>query len=1199
MSSSSITKPPFVFNRFSMIRSTLRYRFGVTVAVVIGVAIATAVITGALLVGDSMRGSLRALTLERLGRIESVLAPGTFFPIESVSLETISLRHAEPPKRTSVILFAGGSVERKIQSSAQTDSKSAQTDFEAGQTVQRTRRVGGVQIIGIDETFWDFDISGIRPKATLDDEHVFLNQSAADELGVVVGDEVTLRLPVEAAVPADSPLGKREIQSEGLPRMKVAAVVPDQGLGRFSLSATQAAPKTVFVSRSLVAEVLDRDGQANVMFFDREVESDGFQLSLPALGWNLQRVRRDDVIDYISLTSDALLLPEVAVDRIIAAFPEGDVTPVMTYLANAIERVDNDPSGGDPSRGESERASFPVPYSTIAAIDSGATIGFEYKIPDGDATDAIAIVINDWAAGRLNADVGTRLRVFFYEPEVENGNEVERSFDAIVSQIVQITKPSKPYRRNRDAVFDQPITTYNDPALTPEVPGVTDQDSISDWDLPFQLQRKIESEDDDYWNEHRLTPKAFIPLAVGRKLFGSRFGQTTGLRINPNYSVEEVRERLLKAIDPVRDELGWAPRSIRSQQLIASKGTTPFDGLFLALSFFVILAAMMLIALLLRLGMLQRINEFGTMMAVGFSPRRVMSIVMAETAITTLFGVLVGVTGGFAYAAAVLWALKSWWVGAVTVPFLQFHASVFSTVLGGLIGWFVCMITAVVTLRFLLKLNPAALIGGRRMRQEDDPYAKRSRSSVSKRTPIAIGGLVVVAMAAAAMGAQGAGQQAAGGFVAAGMLLLFAVLIGVHGLLKQKHSTRSSLLALSTANARRSPLRSTLTIGLVATAAFLILSITAFRMSPTQEGTGGFDLIAETGTPISRDLSDPLVRQELLGRDAELLTDASIVAFRMKSGDDASCNNLYQATRPTVLGLPDRDVNQMAKFGWASSATDGDETAWSVLAEPADGSAEHPVPVVIDQNTAMWSLQMTGGIGQVRSFDYGSGKNVHFRVVGLLAGSILQGKLLIGETNFENIFRNESGYRYFLIRDGVGSGAVAGSVNSQAAAEAISDALESRLVDVGIDVRSTDRVLAGMLAVQNTYLRTFQSLGALGLLLGTIGLAVAQLRSVLERRNELAVMRAIGFTRSRLAQLVMGENLFLLLMGMGCGVVTAMLAVLPYAWTKGASVPIAEPLWILIGILVFGMAAGGIAVWRVLTLPLLASLRAEHAAIEL
>ena len=280
---------------------------------------------------------------------------------------------------------------------------------------------------------------------------------------------------------------------------------------------------------------------------------------------------------------------------------------------------------------------------------------------------------------------------------------------------------------------------------------------------------------------------------------------------------------------------------------------------------------------------------------------------------------------------------------------------------------------------------------------------------------------------------------------------------------------------------------------------------------------------------------------------------------------------------------------------------DSSEATWELLDVPAAGTVEDPVPVVIDQNTAMWSLQMRGGLGEVKAFDYGSG-DVHFRVVGLLAGSVLQGKLIIGERAFENVFPSSTGYQYFLF-------AMQGGDTSESAASELSDrddevdeiaeVLESRLVDAGMDVQRADHVLAGLLAVQNTYLRTFQSLGALGLLLGTIGLAVAQLRSVLERRGELAVMRAVGFTRQRLAALVLGENTFLLAIGIGCGAVTAMMAVLPYAWLSGTNMPIMEPLGILLAILLFGTLAGLVAVWKVLTLPLIESLRAENAVVEL
>ena len=115
--------------------------------------------------------------------------------------------------------------------------------------------------------------------------------------------------------------------------------------------------------------------------------------------------------------------------------------------------------------------------------------------------------------------------------------------------------------------------------------------------------------------------------------------------------------------------------------------------------------------------------------------------------------------------------------------------------------------------------------------------------------------------------------------------------------------------------------------------------------------------------------------------------------------------------------------------------------------------------------------------------------------------------------------------------------------------------LESTLAEDGFDVVDAREQLAAFLAVQNTYLSTFQSLGALGLLLGTIGLAVVQLRSVLERRGELALMRAAGFRRRRLMGMVMCENGVLLVGGLAVGCARRGRGAVPQWVPQGASVP--------------------------------------------
>lgn len=1128
-----------------------------SLAVAFGVATATAVIVGALVVGDSMRGSLRGLTIERLGKVDSVVAPGGFFDATGAA-DTLGVDEQD---LATIVLF---------------DRAVIEVTGESG------RRAGAVQTIGCDEAFWRLDISGVVPKTPPDDESIILTQSLANELGVNIGDQVTVRLPVEQAVPADSPLGRKDVQTEGIPRLNVIDILPDRGLARFSLAPAQAAPKNVFLSRELVASVLERDGQANVALSSVPIDADKLRVKLADLGLVANRVTREfegkTIFDFYEVTSNQMLIRDAAATAIESALPSDSITPTMTYLANAIERVD-----------ESGNITHTVPYSTITAVDSTPSLPLDYTLPKNARTDeskeVIPLVLNQWTAQRLEAKVGTPVRIAYFEPEVENGNEIERTFDAVVTEIVPLTEPKRRYFRTRDAVFDKPPTIYNCPQLTPTVPGVTDKDSIDDWDVPFEMTREVTTDDDRYVHNHRLTPKAFLPLQTGQRLFGSRFGGVTGFRINPAAveDVEELKTSVSDAAQAVLPELGWHVRSIRETQLAASSGTTPFDGLFLSLSFFVIFAAVMLIAMLFRLGLSSRSRELGTLMALGWNRHQVTRLYLTEGGVIAFVGTLLGIAGGIGYALFVLSALRTFWVGAVTVPFLTFHASPLSILGGALAGLAMGMLAVWWTLRSMLRNQAISLLRG----SDDSDRIVANTGPRSNRLRYVALAVFIAAIGAAIAGSTSGGQTAAGGFVGGGMLLLIAILVFVYDTLRRSvHHKRetelsvASLTGLARSNAARSPLRSTLTIGLMATASFLIVAIAAFRLQPTDEGTGGFDLVADTAQPLFEDLADENVQLGLLGTDAATVSGSTFVTCRVRAGQDASCNNLYRASEPTVIGIPSRSSSDLDGFRFyaAASAPEG-QNAWDLLDREATGSEDDPIPMILDQNTAMWSLQMYLGVGERKSFTYDN-QTLHFEVVALLENSLLQGRLMIGESNFQKHFPDISGYRFVLIKTAEGE------------TEAIGDALEKRLSDIGFDAADARQVLSGMMAVQNTYLRTFQSLGGLGLLLGTIGLAIAQLRNVLERRSELAVMRAVGFTPGRLASLVMGETGSLLLIGIGCGVVCAVIAVLPFAISTGIVPPIVEPLCLVGGIVVFGLLAGLVAATRVIRMPLLDSLRA-------
>ena len=114
--------------------------------------------------------------------------------------------------------------------------------------------------------------------------------------------------------------------------------------------------------------------------------------------------------------------------------------------------------------------------------------------------------------------------------------------------------------------------------------------------------------------------------------------------------------------------------------------------------------------------------------------------------------------------------------------------------------------------------------------------------------------------------------------------------------------------------------------------------------------------------------------------------------------------------------------------------------------------------------------------------------------------------------------------------------------------------LMKALQDRGLELTPAAERLNAFNAVQNTYLNTFQMLGALGLLLGSAGMGVVVLRNVLERRGELAVLLAVGFRPRLLRRLVLWEHGALQGLGLLLGILAAGLAVLPVLLSPGAPV---------------------------------------------
>jgi ABC-type lipoprotein release transport system permease subunit len=1113
-------------------------------AVALGVMAGTAVLTGALLVGDSVRGSLRHLTLDGLGGVDEALVSDRFFRTELAD-ELAATPAFSRASTAAPLIFLEGSV-------SQPDS---------GNRANRVTLIAGDKRLR--ELGFDSSSAGAG--------NVVVNKPLADDLGVKPGQDVIVRLPTPADIPRDSALG-RKTETITNRRLTVKAIIPSEGVGRFSLRPNQQAPRIAYLELGDLQDALRQPKRCNAIFVGHEGRAadpkptDHERLEgefKPKLA-DLSLAVAPRKLGYFQAISERMMLEPEAERSALKAFADRSPQPVLTYLANSL------------SAGKKE-----VPYSTIAAIDFTAVAPLgPLTTPTGETIAALAddeIVLNDWAADDLQVKPGDEIRVTYFEPESTHGQVRESSATFKLKAICALSGLAA------------------DPDLTPELAGVTDQLSIANWNPPFPFEsERVRKKDEDYWDKHRATPKAFVSLKAGRKLWASRFGQTTSIRLAPKADEkvdQPTADSMAAAWSPDPAAMGFAFRPVRALSLAASSGTTPFNLLFLGFSMFIIAAAIMLVALLFRLGIERRAREIGILLAIGLGARQVRRLLLGEGLIVATLGGLAGVGAGVGYAWLMLAGLRTWWLAAVTTPLLNLYITSTSLIVGYFSGVIVSLLAIAWALRQMRHVAVRRLLADQ---ASDDARVALGEAKVSVWVARVS---FVVAIVATVAATQLSGEAQAGAFFGGGALVLTAALAKVWA--RMRTGSTGPLIApggfgltrLAVRNGARNPGRSTLSIGLVASASFLIVAISAFHLEPPEayerreSGTGGFALVCESDQPIYQDLNkeDGRFDAGFSAQDEKRMAGATVVPLRVQGGDDASCLNLYQPQQPRVLGVTQTLIAR-GGFAWAGTAAKTAEekaNPWLLLDRKiADADGREIVPVVIDMATAAYSLHL-GGVGSRYEMNDGRGHRMTLEVVGLLANSVLQGTLLIAEPQFLQHFPDVSGYRFFLVdapRDQV---------------KAIETTLEKTLGDYGLAAESTTARLSEFLAVQNTYLSTFQSLGALGLLLGTFGLATVQARNVLERRGELALLRATGFRRGMLARLVMLENAALLIGGLVVGIVAALVAIAPHLWGGGASIPwnsLAVTLGLVLGV---GLLAGLAAVRTVLTTPLLGALRGE------
>jgi ABC-type lipoprotein release transport system permease subunit len=1094
----------------------LTYYWRTNLAVVFGVATAVAVLAGALLVGDSVRGSLRDLVVGRLGKTDYVVVSSGFLREQLAS--DIQAQSESAKSLSSIVPLVVANAVVSVQ--------------------QSDRKAGEVRVYGVDDRFWRFH--GVDGVSGPTDRDAYVSPALAAQLDASAESVILVRIQRPTDIPLESLHGRRDKVGQTL-RLTVRRVLPAESLGEFSLDPTQADVRAVFVPLSRLQQDLSVPERVNAMLASgragaaRDLEQSirrSFQLE--DVGINIKAL---DDRRGVSIGADAGLLDDTRVAAVRQAYTASSLRaePMLTYLANSMRVGDRE-----------------VPYSLVTALNG----------PNG-SNDSNGIVLNEWAAKELNARPGDRLTIEYYLFE-DPGQLVTRTATFAVSRIVGIEA--------------------GDRDMAPTFPGISDSPTLESWDPPFPVDlRRIRPQDERYWEQYRTTPKAFVSLKAGQELWRSRYGALTSIRLKgPEGSAvasvrDEVLPRLRAAIDPLA--LGLTVSDVRAQSLDASRGATDFGQYFVYFSFFLVVSALVLAALFFKLGVEQRVREVGLLRAVGFGPGQVRRLFLGEGLVLAMIGGALGLVGALGYGAAIMFGLRTWWVDAVGTTSLTLHvtpASLVAGAIGGVVAAIVCIWW---TLRGLTRISERSLLAG--------------ETSMPKARPATAGALVaaiVLAVLGAVLLAAGASGWIAreGAFFGAGSTLLIACLC-LFSLALRRHGPSAldghgwqPVSQLGFRYARYRPGRSVLSMAVIASATFMLISVDAFRRgeTPTEtgihSGLGGYSLFLETLLPIVDNPNSPEGREALSLFDLD--EAVSFEPMRLLPGDDASCLNLYEPRNPRILAPTDAFLAK-ARFAFqaSSAATDAERAnPWLLLQRTEPDGA---IPVIGDTNSMTYVLHKQ--LGDDIVFRRG-GKDIRLRLVAALRDSIFQGELLMSQTNFLRLFPDQQGYRVMLVE------------TPPQHTSAVAARIEDALADLGAEATSTAERLAQFHRVENTYLSTFQALGGLGLVLGTIGLATVLLRNVLERRRELALLGAVGFRSGHVLTMVVAENVLLLGCGLVAGAVCAGLAIAPAVIERGGRVPVTSSgALLLFAVFITGLLSSIVAMNAATRAPLLASLRSE------
>ena len=1084
-------------------------------AVALTAAVATSVIAGALVVGDSMQSLVDETATQSLPGIDAVIRATR--PVATTYLSSL----AQDPAWTDSV--AKGAYLLTVP---------------AAVTCGRTGlRDGQSTVFGIESSVYglsSFTSGGDARTAVLSTGEAAINRHMAEQTGARVGDLVTVRVP-NPGFWGDFLFLFGEDASV-VRHLQVKAVFDDEGLGRLDLDAKRTPSSAIFVNLAEAQDLLGVKGKVNAVLMqwrDRGiVGTDREDRVVAQLEGRLDAVIDASAVGLELQTSPggwkALVSDGIFIQGSLEPELAGKATawsPTLTYFVDSLESRDGNR----------------LSYSTIAGIDFEKDLAAfgdwswnGSRDPGSLQENRDEIVLNNWTAEALGINPRSLGSInVTYTVVDERYHLVQRSVSLSVVGVVNLNGKA------------------DDPALMPPIPGIDNVVSCLDWHPPFPMNiSTIGPADVAYWNAHRGTPKGWVDLETARRLWANPDGNWTGARFLPANATLKAFEGAVGAADA-----GLSIVPARAKALATAGPLGIFEEMFAAFGAVLVLAGCLLESTAFGNLARARLRDHATLRALGLTRAGLVRLLVLEG---TLWGILAGIIGtmaGAALGAGLVWGLNGVWAAAVQGAQIPLAIGGASLGLAFGAGLLVTVVTLMLAARQAARADLATTLADRSGGATDKglPGRPRDRSVAA----VAIIAFTLIAWSAASPASDVGGIAM---FFTVGLVVtLGAILLLLPLAPRFEHALKKGgLIApwrMGLRSLGRRPRRTAVLLATFAVVSFAVIGISwagqveVSRAGEASSRTGGYDVIAETWVQAGTDLkTSPNAPPG----------NWSVTPVKVVGAQGGTCSNLNARFPPRVMGMPDEFL-QRSTVGFRSTSAGDDRHTWRLLNGSLNGGR---IPIVVDYNTLVWVYG--GELGHVYKVTGDRGRSFDLEVVGVMEGSIFAGSFITAQRQVEEMFPDSAAYTYFLFRSG------------STPPGALADELEVAFGDLGLDARETEQVVRDNLGYELSFLSLFQAYLALGLVIGAVGLGALAARGVRERRREIGTMRALGWPRQGVGFTFLAEQLWVAGAGLVAGLLGAAVAVLMTtpSWLGGFK-GLYFPLWQVATVVAAVLAAAG------------------------